>query len=78
MSKMRYVGLGRFGRGRSFRQPVIGHLGDLGSGLTPPDQMELSSVAELWSATISTSQIQLTTYLNEAPVAFVAALENSG
>ena len=57
MSKMRYVGLGRFGRGRSFRQPVIGYLGDLGSDLTPPDQMELSSATEFWSATVSTSQI---------------------
>ena len=78
MSEVSYVGLGRFGRGHSSRLPVIGHLGDSGSGLTPPDQMELSAVTELWSATISTSQIQLTTYLNEAPVAFVAALENSG
>jgi hypothetical protein len=41
MSKMRYVGLGRFGRGYSSRLPVIGHLGDSGSGLTPPDQMDL-------------------------------------
>lgn len=55
MSKMRYVGLGRFGRGHSSRPPVIGRLGDYDSGLTPPDQDGI--VTELWSATISTSQI---------------------